>query len=254
MRLGWLVPVVAILVITIAVPTLVHEVLLLRLTPWAFAASGGPNRTGHVYQGDNDNDGDNDDGRDDNGNGIDDNDNGGNDNDNGGNDNDFDLDDIYDDLGIPRPSSSSSRSRARDLEPTCSQPGQDTVFTSYDGKVAIHVFASSPRPLRVVIYRVINVQTAPQPPGDLVGTLVYEIWASSCDENALTDFPAEVNLGIRHTDREAAGLDESRFIIGRLDLTTGAWAPIEKRANDPPANHTSATIIKTGYYAVWQAR
>src|SRR5215216_3662761 len=193
MRLGWLVPVVAILVITIAVPTLVHDVLLPRPTPSAFAASGGLDPTGHVYRGDNDNDGDNDDGGDDNDNGDDDNDNGRDDNDSSGNDNDFDINDIYDDLGIPRPSSSSTRSRARDLEPTCSPPGQDTVFNSYDGKVAIQVFASSPRPLRVVIYRVINVQTAPQPPGDLVGTLVYEIRASYCDENALTDFPAEVN-------------------------------------------------------------
>jgi hypothetical protein len=247
MRLGWLVPVVAILVITSAVPMLVQGVLLPRVTPSAFAAPSGLDPTGHVYQGDNDNDGDNgDDG--------DNNDNGNDANDNSGNDNDFDIDGIHDGLGTPRPSSSSTRSRARDLEPTCSPPGQDTVFTSYDGKVAIHVFASSPRPLRVVIYRVINVQTAPQPPGDLVGTLVYEIWASNCDENALTDFPAEVNIGIRHTDSEAADLDESRFVIGRLDMTTGAWVPIEKRANDPLANHTSATIIKTGYYAVWQVR
>ena len=239
MRQGWLVPLVASFVITIAAPTLVHEVLLPRLAPSAFAASGGLDPTGHVYRGDNDNDGDNDDG--------------GDDNDNSGNDNDFDINDIYDQLGIPRPSSPSTRSRARDLEPTCSQPGQDAVFTSYDGRVAVHVFPSNTRPLRVVIYRVTNVETAPHPPGYIVGTLVYEIWASSCDEIALTDFPAEVNLGIRHADSEAAGLDESRFVIGRLDMTTGAWAPIEKRANDPLANHTSATIIKTGYYAVWQA-
>ncbi|HEX2157110.1 MAG TPA: hypothetical protein VHS79_09040 [Actinomycetes bacterium] len=41
---------------------------------------------------------------------------------------------------------------------------------------------------------------------------------------------------------------------GRLDIPTGTWTPVEKRANDPASNVTSATIIQTGYYMVWEAR
>ena len=70
----------------------------------------------------------------------------------------------------------------------------------------------------------------------------------------LTEFPAEVNLGIRYSDLEVAGLDEGRLVIGRLDVDTATWVPVEKQANDPPANYVSATITRTGYYMVWEAR
>jgi hypothetical protein len=66
-------------------------------------------------------------------------------------------------------------------------------------------------------------------------------------------FPAEVTLGIRYSNRDATGLDPSRFVIGRLDMDTATWVPVERQANDPPANFISATIIRTGYYMVWDA-
>ena len=65
---------------------------------------------------------------------------------------------------------------------------------------------------------------------------------------------AEVNLGIRYNDLEATGLDEERFVIGRLDIPTGTWRPMEKRGNDPSSNYTSATISEPGFYMVWEAR
>jgi hypothetical protein len=92
------------------------------------------------------------------------------------------------------------------------------------------------------------------PPGNLVGLLAYEIRASYCDTNPLTQFPAEVNLSIHYNDIEATGLDESRFVIGHLDMSTGTWTPVEKRANDPSSNTTTATIIDTGFYMVWESR
>ena len=169
------------------------------------------------------------------------------------NDNDSDGNDNFGDLDFPPPSSSSS-SPSRPPEPTCSTPGQDTLFTSRDDKVTLRVFASTPRPVRVEIYQVIDFLSAPLPPGTLVGLLAYEIRASYCDTNPLTQLPAEANLGIRYNDIEATGLDKSRFVIGHLDMASGTWTPVEKRGNDPASNFTSATIIDTGFYMVWEAR
>jgi hypothetical protein len=206
----------------------------------------GDNDDGDNNDGDNGDNGDEDNIDDDNGN-TNDNDDGGDDNDNSSDDNDnFDL--------PPFPSSSSSSSSSsRRAEPQCSTPGQDTVFTSHDDKVTLRVFGNS-RPVRVEIYQVIDFLSAPLPPGNLVGLLAYEIRASYCDTNPLSQLPAEANLSIHYNDIEATGLDESRFVIGHLDLATGTWSPVEKRANDPAGNMTTATIIDTGFYMVWESR
>jgi hypothetical protein len=266
------------ILVTLALVTLAVGTLPLRDEPQSSSlpsvyASIGLDGGGRVNQGDNDND-DNDNGDDgDNGaadNEDDDNDDGDNDEDNNDNDNDEDEGDdndngddsdicaIYDQLGIaPPPSLDCGRSvgaPSRTPEPSCSTPGKDAAFTSYDGKVTLRVFASSPLSVRVVIYQVVNAETAPSPPGTYVRPLVYEIWASHCDSIPVSEFPAEVNLGIRYSDLEATGLDETRFVIGRLDVNTAAWVAVEKGANDPPANYVSATITRTGYYMVWEAR
>jgi hypothetical protein len=211
---------------------------------------------GVLQQGDNDdnddgdNDEDNDEDNDDGDNGDDDNDE---DNDDGGDDNDNNSDGNENfDLDFPS-SSSSSSSTSRRQEPQCSTPGQETVFTSRDEKVTVRVFGNS-RPVRIEIYQVIDFLSAPLPPGNLVGLLAYEIRASYCDTNPLLELPAEANLTIRYNDIEATGLDESRFVIGHLDVPTGTWTPVEKRANDPASNVTTATIIQTGFYMVWEAR
>jgi hypothetical protein len=108
--------------------------------------------------------------------------------------------------------------------------------------------------VRVEIYQVIDFLSAPLPPGSLVGLLAYEIRASCCDSNPLEELPAEANLGIRYTDIEATGQEKSRFVIGRFDRATNAWAPVEKIGSDPSTNYISATIIQTGFYMVWETR
>jgi hypothetical protein len=254
--------VVATFLVILVGPPQIYGALQIPHQPSAFAVRGFLDPARRVYQGDNDNGGDNDDGDNDDGDNEDeDNDGGDNDNDEGDdNDNfeDLDIGAIYDELGIPRPPSlarpPSISAPARPPEPTCTTPGQDTVFTSHDDKVALRVFGSSPLSVQVVIYQVINAHTAPPPPGDLVGQLVYEVWASYCDANRVPEFPAEVNLGIRYSTIEVAGRDTSRFVIGRLDVNTATWVPVEKQANDPAANYVSATIAQTGYYMVWEAR
>ena len=178
-------------------PLLLRDEPLVVHVPSAFAVVGlDPAR--HAYQGDDDNgdnddadneDEDNDDGDNDDGDNEDgDNDDNENDNDDDEDEDGFDLCAIYEELGIAPPSSlgcsrsiSAKSAPVRSPEPTCSTPGQDTVFTSHDGKVTLRIFASSPRPVRVVLYQVINADTAPAPPGAFVRPLVYEVWASYCD-------------------------------------------------------------------------
>lgn len=224
--------------------------------------SSTPALAGVLQQGDNsdNNDGgdnsDNSGGSDnfDNSSGGDNSDNsGGDDNDSDDNDNgsDYDDNDNYADFDFPPLSPSGP---TRPPEPECARPGQDTTFTSWDGKVAVKVFASTPQPVRVEILQVIDFLSAPLPPGNLVGLLAYEVRASHCDTVPLATFPSEVNLGIRYNDIEATGLDESRFVIGRLDMSTRVWQPVEKRANDPANNAVTATISETGFYMVWEQR
>jgi hypothetical protein len=196
-----------------------------------------PALAGVLQQGDNDDN--NDDGGDnsDNSDNSDGGDNSDSDNDDGGdndgnsngngNDSDYDDNENYDDFDLPPLTPSGP---TRPPEPQCAHPGQDTTFTSYDGKVNVKVFASTPEKVRVEILQVIDFLNAPLPPG------------------------AEVNLAIHYNDIEATGLDESRFVIGKLDMATAVWNPMEKRANDPSSNVVTATIIETGFYMVWEQR
>ena len=120
--------------------------------------------------------------------------------------------------------------------------------------MTVRIPDSSPNPVRIEIFFVINAHEAPPPPGDPMYTLVYEVKASSCDANPLAVFPTEVAFAVRYADIEVEGLDENRLVIGRLDMTTATWVPLEQRANDPAANVVAATITETGYYMVWEAR
>jgi hypothetical protein len=259
MRLGWLTLVVATLAAALVCSLMLRDALQAGWSPSAYAASRGPDPAGRTYRngntndnadGDNGQDADNDEGGD---NGQDgDNDEGGDnaDRDDQDNDNqdDFGIGPGID-LGLPPPASS-----IRQPEPSCSAPGQDTVFTSFDRKVTVRIPGSSPRSVRVLIYLVINAYEAPPPPGAFVHPLVYEIKASYCDADTPAAFPAGAALAIRYTDLEATALDEGRFVIGRLDMATGAWVPVEQRANDPTANVVAATVTETGFYMVWEAR
>ena len=254
-----------VLQISIVVLMLFGSTWLVRAVGMAASPSGSSSTwlsgqdalAGVLQQGDN---GDNDDNTDgdnggdnnggDNGDNSDGDDNGNSNGNSNSNDNSFDDNDNFN-FDFP-PSSTSSEPRRR-AEPVCSTPGQETVFTSHDDRATVRVFGNS-RPVRVEIYQVIDFLSAPLPPGNLVGLLAYEIRASYCDTNPLLEFPSEVNLSIRYNDIEATGLDESRFVIGHLDVGTGTWTPVDKRANDPGNNITTATIIDTGFYMVWEAR
>jgi hypothetical protein len=171
----------------------------------------------------------------------------GNDNDDSGNDNfDFDL------PPLDQPDTGGSPSGGRD--PGCAQPGSDVTFTSRDGKVMVRVFPNTPSPVRVEILPVVDFLSAPLPPGQLVGLLAYEIRASHCDQSPLVQLPAEMNVQIHYSELEATGLDESKFVIGHLNMQEGKWYPVEKRANDAASNVVTATISETGFYMVWKQR
>ncbi len=201
-------------------------------------SDGGDNNGGDNSGNADNSDSDNTDGGDNSDNSSDDNDNSSDDNDN--------FDDFSFELPPPPPT--------RAPEPACANPGQETVFTSFDEKVTVRVFPNTPQPVKIEILQIIDFLSAPLPPGNLVGLLAYEIRAGSCGGGPLTQLPSEMNLAIRYNDIEATGLDESRFVIGRLDLATATWRPLEKRANDPGSNATTATISEPGYYMVWEMR
>jgi len=82
---------------------------------------------------------------------------------------------------------------------------------------------------------------------------VHEIRDSYCDSDPLAALPIAGDLAIRYTDVEPNGLDEGRFVIGRLDMTTASWVPLERRANDPAEKVVGATIIETVVNLVWEA-
>jgi hypothetical protein len=247
---------IAMLVAVLMTPLLIPNSLRLSGFESVYAAAGHFNEPS-IRQNDDDGDNDEDEDEDNDGGDNEDGDNEDRDNedrDNEGDDNDndeFDDNDNFDDFGLDIPPLYSPRAQPR---LACSEPGEETSFASYDDKVHVRVFASTPRPVRVEILQIVNLQQAPSPPGQLVGLLAYEIQASYCDANLLPEFPAEVNLGIRYSDDEAAGMNEDSFVIGRLDLASRIWIPTEKQATDPAGNYVSATILATGYYMVWVPR
>jgi len=211
------------------------------------AADNADNNNGGDNGGDNGNSGDNG-GGDNNSNNNNSNSNG-----NGNGNNSSDSNDNFD-FNLPPLNRPDTGGAAESKDVGCAQPGSDTTFMSRDRKVAVRVFPNTPTPVRVEILPVIDFLSAPLPPGQLVGLLAYEIRASHCDSTPLVQLPAEMNLAIRYTDLEATGLDESKFVIGHLNIPEGKWYPMEKRANDPSSNFTSATISETGFYMVWEAR
>jgi hypothetical protein len=238
MRPGSLALVVSTLVATLVCTLMLRDALQTALAPSAYAVSRGPDPAGRTYQNGNNNDN------------AEDGDNADGDNDDGDNE-DFDNEDDFD-LGPYPPLSPPSS--GRQPEPVCSTPGRATVFTSFDQKVSVRVPESSPRPVRVELLLVINAHEAPSPPGFFVYPLAYEVQAGYCGADPLSTFPTEVALAIRYTDIEVTSLNESRFVIGRLDLATGVWVPMAQSAADPAANVVTATITEPGYYMVWEAR
>ena len=135
----------------------------------------------------------------------------------------------------------------------CAQAGHDTTIVSADGRVAVHIFPSMARNVRITIVMPIDPATVPATPGQKVDALLFQLTADDCAGGSISPLPAEVNLGVRYTDQDATGLTESKFSIVHLDPVGNTWKPELKQAADPNANFVSATITATGFYAVEQA-
>ena len=89
--------------------------------------------------------------------------------------------------------------------------------------------------------------SVPQTPGPMVGEILFELLA---DGGGANDLPGEVNLGIDYGDEDLGGLDESRFVIARLE--NRQWTPVPRQAPDPVNNFISATINRVGIYTVYR--
>jgi len=113
----------------------------------------------------------------------------------------------------------------------CSTPGQEMSFQSGDGRVVVRVFGSMSQSVKFSIRLPIDPASVPPAPGPVVGGLLFQLIAETCDGSPLAVLPAEVNLGIHYGDADIAGLNEANFTIGRLDTTANQWC---RRQNRPP--------------------
>ena len=183
------------------------------------------------------------------------NDNNANNNDNDGgdddNDNGNDVDGGDDNRPVDAPAAPAALA-APLAAPACSTPGQESSVTSDDGRVTVRVFGTMPRPIRLTIRLPLEPGVTPPPPGPIVGGLLFQLIAEECGGGPIPVLPAEVNLGARYSDADAAGLNEQNFTIARLDTNTNQWRPVEKQVADPLGNYDSATITEMGYYVVYQ--
>jgi hypothetical protein len=178
-----------------------------------------------------------------------DNNNNGNDNggDNEDNDNGNDVDNGDDVVTAPAPPSVSEPAPS-----VCSTPGQEMTFTSGDGRVTVKVFSSLNQAVKFSIRMPIDSTSVPPAPGTVVGGLLFQLIAETCDGSPIATLPAEVNLGVHYSDADAAGLNEANFTLSRLDSSANQWRAAVKQASDPGANLTSATITDLGYYILHQ--
>ncbi|MCC6178962.1 MAG: hypothetical protein IT305_26945 [Chloroflexi bacterium] len=175
------------------------------------------------------------------------NDNG--DNDNNSNDNDDNDNDGNDNEGSPP---APAPAAALPPAPVCTTPGQEMVFTSPDGRIAVRVFGTMNRAIQVRVQQPIDPATVPATPGTLADDLRFLLIFEDCGGNPISTLPAEVNLGIHYNDADVAGLNESNLTISHLNATANQWQPVAKQAGDPSSNYISATIQDGGYYTVYQ--
>jgi hypothetical protein len=197
---------------------------------------------------DNDNSGDDDDDAD-NDDADDDNEDADNDDENDNDSDEDDSDDSNDNESVAPPPAAAP---APPSATACSTPGQEMAFQSDDGRVTARVFGTMSQSLKFSIRLPIDPASVPPAPGPVAGGLLFQLLAETCDGGPLAVLPAEINLGVRYNDSDAAGLNEANFTLARLDTNTNQWQPSMKQATDPPANFTSATITDMGYYVVYQ--
>jgi hypothetical protein len=141
---------------------------------------------------------------------------------------------------------------------SCAPAGSDTVIGSADGRIAVHVFKTMPRSVRITIVTPVDPATVPAVQGK-VDALIFQILADDCGDHIIGAIspgpgvlPAEVNLGVHYSDQDVGSLNESKFALAWLDPETNTWKPLPKQAPDPGANYVSGTIFNTGIFVVHQ--
>ena len=132
------------------------------------------------------------------------------------------------------------------------KPGQEHVFASDDGKIAVRVFANMSQSIRVTINKKVDTSALPAVPGQQVDNLIFRITAEDCAGGSLQSLPAESNLGIHYADGDVKSLNEASFKLSFLDTGSNQWRTVQKQANDPASNFVSATITDLGTYVVTQ--
>jgi hypothetical protein len=170
-------------------------------------------------------------------------------NDNNGNSNHNDNGNENGDSGSPAPA---PKPIAAPPVALCSTPGQEHVFASNDGKIAVRVFASMSRSVRITVDRQVDTSALPPVPGQQVDTLIFRITAEDCNGGSLQSLPAEANLGVHYADGDVGNLTEANFKLSELDVSSNQWRAVQKQAVDPPANYISASITDLGTYVVSQ--
>lgn len=173
-------------------------------------------------------------------------------NDNGNNNNNDDDDDEDDAPPPPPPPPPSAPAQLAPPAPVCSTPGQEMLFTSSDGRVSVRVFASLGQSVKLSIRMPVDPDSVPPAPGGVVGGLLFQVIAEACDGTPIPVLSSEANLGVRYSDGDASGRNESNFTLARLDTSANQWRDVQKQANDPPANFVSATISEMGFYVLYQ--
>jgi hypothetical protein len=222
--------------------------------PWWNCGNNGGNNDGGNNGGNNDggnNGGNNDGGNNDGGNNGGNND-GGNNGGDGGGDNGNGNGGGGGDNGNGNGNGNDSAGVAASGSGDCVQAGHDATITSIDGRIAVHVFPSMSRNVRISIVTPVDPTTVPANPGQKVDALLFQVRADDCNGGAISPLPVEVNLGVHYSDVDVTGLTESKFVIGHLDSVDNTWKQELKQAADPNANFVSATIVNTGYFVVYQ--
>jgi hypothetical protein len=188
----------------------------------------------------------------DNGNGNGNNNGNGNDNDDEDNDNNDNDEDNQNEGDSGDPFAALAASAGAGADGGCAQAGTDRSFGSADGRIAVRVFPTMSRNVRITIANPIDPASVPANPGQKVDALLFRVTADDCGGGGIATLPAEVNLAVRYSDADVGGLNEASFKLAWLDPADNTWKPLAKQAPDPGANFVSATIQNTGVFVVYQ--
>ena len=113
----------------------------------------------------------------------------------------------------------------------------------------MQVFPWMPAGVTITI-RLVDPTPPPPPPGTLVGNLIFRLEAQDASGTPLTALPAEVNLSVRYTDQDVAGLNKQQATLSWLDPADTRWKPAPKLATDPSTNYVAASVTALGTYAL----